>query len=401
MKQNANLYLLGMAASFLGGSAMILTAGIWVKSLTGSSAMAALVSACIYAPAMLGPFAGLLADRVRRRPLLIAVNVTAATAMISLLFVQSADQVWLIYTVMTCYGVALALMDPAEQGLFVAMLSTVERQRVNGLRMSIQEGGKLVAPLAGAGLFALLGGGPVAALTASTFVIAAVVIARLQVSEPPPSPGGGGLLAELAGGFRHLNAQRELRIVALAASVAMFGSGFLVAAQFSMVDALGRPPSFLGVVSGLVGAGSIVSSLVSARLIRRYGESRLLLLGLINGTVGYLLVAVGSIATVLPGAFVLGFALPWSVIAVVNLGQRLTPVHVQGRVASALGLMLFAPQPLALLGGASAMNVVSDYATVYAVVAAVGAATATWVAFARRARVHPTSAKKVLDGSLP
>lgn len=101
---------------------MSLAAGIWVKSLTGSSSLAALVSVCIYAPSALSPLAGLLADRVPRKPLLITVNAVTAAAMLPMLAVRSEDQVWLILVAMTCYGAALALIDPAEQALFVVML---------------------------------------------------------------------------------------------------------------------------------------------------------------------------------------------------------------------------------------------------------------------------------------
>ena len=364
-RRNANLYLVGMTASFLGGSALVLAAGIWVKSLTGSSSLAALVSVCIYAPSLLAPVAGLLADRVRRKPLLVVVNAATAGVLLLLLAVRSEDQTALIYAVMLCYGAALALIDPAEQGLFVVMLSTDERRRLNGLRMSLQEGGKLVAPLAGAGLFALYGGGAVAAVTSAAFAVAAASIWRLRVTEPAERPPRRGWLDELAGGFRHLLRQRELRVAAAAAAAAMFVSGFLVAAQFSLVDGLDRPPSFLGVITGLLGAGSIVASLASSRVIRATSELRLLMLGLANGTAGYLLVATELLPVVLVGSFVLGFALPWTVVAVINLSQRLTPVDLQGRVAAALGMLLFAPQPLAQLGGASLVATVPDYRVVY------------------------------------
>src|SRR5579862_4272014 len=67
---NARWYFAGLAGSLLGNSAMSLVAGIWVKSLTGSSSQAGLVSACIYAGTMSAPVAGLVADRLPRRRIL-------------------------------------------------------------------------------------------------------------------------------------------------------------------------------------------------------------------------------------------------------------------------------------------------------------------------------------------
>ena len=57
---------------------MSVVAGIWVKSLTGSSALAGLVSASVYLPSLFGPIGGLIADRVPRRRLLIGLNIASS-----------------------------------------------------------------------------------------------------------------------------------------------------------------------------------------------------------------------------------------------------------------------------------------------------------------------------------
>src|SRR6201992_570018 len=158
-RRNARWYLTGLAASLLGDNAMSLVAGIWVKSLTGSSAAAGLVSACLYAPSLFGPAAGLLADRVSRRRLLIGLNTASAAIVLTLLAVRSAAQVWLIFAVMVWYGIQLVTSDPAENALFAEMLPLDLRQRLNGWGLRPPEtrrpGG---APVRG-GLVAALGGG--------------------------------------------------------------------------------------------------------------------------------------------------------------------------------------------------------------------------------------------------
>lgn len=92
-ERDVRLYLVGLAASLVGTSAMTLVAGIWVKTLTGSDSAAALVSACVFAPALLAPLAGLLADRFARRQLLLVVNASAAVGLLPLLLVRSEAQV--------------------------------------------------------------------------------------------------------------------------------------------------------------------------------------------------------------------------------------------------------------------------------------------------------------------
>jgi len=156
---------------------MSLVAGIWVKSLTGSSAQAGLVSACVYAPSLLGPVGGLIADRVPRRRLLLRLNAASAVIMLPLLAVQSPAEIWIIFGVMTWYGFEIILSGPAEDALFAEMLPLPLRQRVNGWRLGLQETGRLAASLFGAGLFTLLGGGSVAVFDSATFVVAAVMTA--------------------------------------------------------------------------------------------------------------------------------------------------------------------------------------------------------------------------------
>ena len=65
---------------------------------------------------------------------------------------------WWIYAVMVGHGTVLMLTVPAETALFSRIVPAAARGGVNGLRLTIQEGSKLLAPLAGAGLFARGGG---------------------------------------------------------------------------------------------------------------------------------------------------------------------------------------------------------------------------------------------------
>jgi MFS family permease len=382
-RRNARIYLVGLGVSLVGNSAMSLVAGIWVKSLTGSSSAAAVVSVCVYAPSLLGPLAGMLADRVRRRPMLVVLNLGSGAAVLPLLLVHSASQVWLIDAVMLGYGLSAVLNGPAESALFTAMLPDHLRRRTNGVRLALQEGGKLVAPLLGAGLYVLLGGGVVAAVDAATFVIAAVALTRLRITEPPPTKETRHWRAELVAGFAHIRRLPEMRSVVIAGAVAMAVSGVASPAVYSLVDGLHRSPSFLGVLTSLLGAGSIIASLTSGPMIRRVGERRLAILGLLNGTLGDVLRAFGTLPTALASSFVFGFALPWTFVAVINLTQRGTPSALQGRVSAAVTLALFAPQPLAQAVGAVVIDR-AGYRIIYLVTAAVTIATAAWLAIRPR-----------------
>jgi MFS family permease len=266
--------------------------------------------------------------------------------------VRSAAEIWIIFVVMTWYGIVLMVSSPAESALFTEMLPLEIRRRVNGWQLGMQESGRLVAPLAGAGLFALAGGGVVAVADAVTFAVAAVMTARLRLRPREPAPRAPShWRADLLAGFAHIRQTPELRRVLVAGTGVMSMSAVLVAAQYSLVQAVGEPPAFLGVFSACLGGGSVVASLVSSRVLRRTGEEWLAIFGMIDFAAGSALRATGILALALAGTVVMGFALPWVFLAVLNLAQRLTPLPLQGRVSAAVSLAFFAPQaPLQALG---------------------------------------------------
>jgi MFS family permease len=387
-RSNARWYFGGLAASLLGNSAMSLVAGVWVKALTGSSSQAGLVSACMYAGTMGAPVAGLVADRVPRRRLLFWLNLLSAATIAPLLVISSPSDVWIMFAVMCAYGIEATLMDPAEDALFAQMFTAGFRQRINGYRLTIQETGRLAAPLLGAGLFVLIGGGAVAALDAVTFVFAALVITRLHLDDAPPSTTPERLGPALLAGVRHILATPSIRAIAIAATALMALSGVGVAAQYSLVHGIGQHPSFLGVISAVLAAGSIIASLSASRVIDRVGERSLAVIGLLNFTAGNLLRANHWLPTALIGTFVLGFALPYAFLATLNVAQRMTTNELQGRVSAALIFALFGPQALTQAIGA-VLIAHATYVEIYIASAAVSLGIATWLARQTSHTTHP------------
>jgi MFS family permease len=396
-RRNGRLYLTGLAVSVIGNNAMSLAAGIWVKSVTGSSSEAALVSVCVYAPSLAGPLAGVVADRVRRRRFLVWLNLVSAALVLPPLAIRGPGSIWIIFAVMTWYGIHLTLSDPAENALFAVMLSRKLRQELNGWSLGFQEAGRLVSPLFGAGLFALVGGGTVSVFDAITFVIAAVMLSRIRLREARPVPQERHFRADLLAGFGHIRRIPELRRLLVAASVVMSLSGVLVAAQYSLVQGVGEPPSFLGVFSAALGAGSIAASMVSGRLLRAAGERRLAVLGMANFALGNAMRATGWLPLAIAGSVVLGFALPWLFLALLNLAQRCTPPDLQGRVSAAVSLAFFGPQaPLQALGALAIRF--ATYRQLYLAGAAVAAATAIVFTATGRRLPHDAGPPRSADG---
>jgi MFS family permease len=186
-------------------------------------------------------------------------------------------------------------------------------------------------------------------------------------------------------GYTHIRRTPALARMLGAGAVVMALSGVLVAAQYSLVQGIGEPPAFLGVFSACLGGGSIVASLVSSRVLRRVGEGWLAVFGMADFAAGSALRAAGALGWAIAGTVVLGFALPWVFLAVINLAQRATPTELQGRVSAAVTLAMFGPQaPMQALG-----SLAIRYATfrqLYAGSAIAAVACAGYLA--RRARGH-------------
>ncbi|GAA3340388.1 MFS transporter [Amorphoplanes nipponensis] len=293
-----------------------------------------------------------------RRPLLIATNLVLAAVLLSLLTVHSPARTWLIFAVALAYGISYVLLDAGESALLPAALPANGLGDVNGWRSSAQEGMKLVAPLAGAGLYAWHGGPAVAVLSAAMPVVVAVLYAALRLTAPPATGPGARPGRSLRAGLAALAGERVLRVTVWLAALSIAVSGFATAAQYEVVTGeLGLAATFLGVLLSAQGAGSIAGGLVVGRLLAGPG-------GPAVGVIGTALFAAGLVARCLPwwpalvaGAVIGGVGLPWTLVAAVTAVQTRTPPELLGRVAATANTVMFAPTALAIPLGAAAVHV--------------------------------------------
>ena len=370
-RRDARLLLAGQTLSLLGDRAMYLALGVWVKSLTGSSALAGLVFFVFALPYLGAPLGGLLVDRVRRRPLMIWTDLAIGSILLLLLLVHDRGQLWLLYLVTACYGASGVVFGSARSALLTVMLEDELLPDANAALQTISEGMRLVAPLAGAGLYAALGGGAVAALDAATFGASAFCLALLTVDEPEPAPREHHWRVELAAGARHVAQTPVLRRIVFTTAAAVFVIGFAETLIFAVVDlGLHRPPSFLGVLIACQGVGAIAGGLTAAPLLRRIGDARLVGLGIALFALGDLGFLAHSLAVVVAGIAVAGAGLPWAVVGFITAVQRRSPAHLQGRVAAAADMFLSLPQTISIALGA-ALSTLIDYRIVVVVMAVV------------------------------
>ncbi|HEX3488734.1 MAG TPA: MFS transporter [Streptosporangiaceae bacterium] len=390
--RNARIYLLGDVVSTLGDSALWLAMAIWIKELTGSSAAAGLVMFFFTAGSLCSPLGGVLADRFRRRPILIWANLAAAAVVLLISLVHDRGQIWLVYLVMLAYGMIGSAIAPAQTALLPALVPADLLAEANGAQQTLNEGLRIITPLAGAGLLVLLGGPAVAVIDAVTFGVAVLSLIALRVDEPRPARAAGPRpRGELTAGFRFLRDEPVLRAITIALALALLVIGFTESAIFSVVTVgLHDKAAFVGVLSTIQGVGAVAGGLSAARLLKRLSEVRLTALGLACGAGGVLLLTLPSLAAVIVGLVLAGFASPWILVAAVTAIQRRTPAAVLGRVSGAFGL-LSVPQVVSVGLGAALIAVLS-YRVLLLTVAVVVAAAATFLMTQSAAR--PQAARR-------
>jgi MFS family permease len=376
--RDARLLIAGQTLSAFGDWAMFIVLAIWMKALTGSSARAGLVFLVLGLGAFAAPLGGLLADRVRRRPLMIACDCVLGASVLLLLLVHDRGDAWLIYLVALLYGAVGMVFYPAQTALLRVMLPEELLGDANGALSTMRQGLRIVAPLAGAGLYAAFGGGWVAVLDAATFGGSAFLMSRMRVAEDRPEPPEHHFLREVTAGVEHVWRTLPLRQITAGTTVALLVTGFTETLIFSVIQHLGHKPSFFGVLATLQGVGSIAGGLTAAAVLRRFGDVRAVGIGIgLFGLCGILL-AVPSLAVVTVGFVVAGLGVVWAIVAFNTSIQTRTPLTIQGRVDAACEVSLSIAQT-ASIGTGAALSTLVDYRILLVAMAAVVSASALYL----------------------
>ncbi|MGV9951792.1 MFS transporter [Streptomyces cellulosae] len=396
--RTAGRCLTAVVVSGFGTSALWLASGVWVKDLTGSDGLAALCMLAMWLPTLAGPVLGTLADRHRRRPLLVTLSLCMAALLLTLCAVDAPSELWLLYAVLFVYGAAGTVHDAAESALVAGAVDRSLLGDFNGLRMTADEGMKLLAPLAGAGLYTAYGGPGVAVLDAASFLAAALVYVSLRVREERPEPAREGGRSATAEGVRHLWGDPALRPLVLAGGVTMLCAGVSGALTYAVVEDLGHSPAYAGVLYAVQGAGSVTVGLLSGPGLRRLGARRFAGYGIGLLAVAVALRAVPYDPVAWACAAAIGVGLPAALIAVLTEVQRRTPGPLLGRVTATANALVFAPNVIGLAAGAGLVELIGHRTQLTGLGAALGV-TAAVLLGQRPASAGRTEARSASDAS--
>jgi MFS family permease len=377
----------GLTTSMFGDSVMLLVLSMWVKTITGSNAQAGLTFFFLAIPAFFAPLMGIGIDRVRRKPLLVWGHVVSALMVLPLVLVHGAGQVWIIWIVAACYGVSFIVLPAALNGLLKELMPEEMLVDANASLQTTKESFRLFGPLVGALLFTWLGGWAVALLDAASFVAAAAVISMLTLTEEPPDVEESHLWTQMTAGIRHLVGDRVLKHVLIGFAVCMLVLGFTESAIYALLDAFGKPATYVSVIVSVQGVGAVAGGLSSSAIVKRLGEVATCVVGLLLLAGGILVMAgTHSFMVVCVTAAVFGAALPMIVVALMTLIQRRTPQAVMGRVSAAIEVAFATPQAVSLALG-SLLVVLLSYQQIFVIMAVVTVLGAVYIVALLRSQI--------------
>ena len=354
------LLFAGHVTSLFGDRALFVVLGIWALELTGSTGAGGIAFGFLAVAGFLAPLAGVIADRFPRRHVLIGNDLVTAVMVLALLFINDSGDVWIIYAVALAYGFSQQVGAAARSGLVAGMLPDELLPQANGLLESARSGIRIAAPVAGAGLYVLSGGGLVAVVDAATFVLSA---AALTLVRAPDIARANGPRAHRRArcGVPPLLQTPVLRAILPAVVFGAGGVGLAEVIPFAVVhDGLHRRGAFLGVLGAFHGAGAIAGGLGAGKAIDRVGEVRSLALALALGAGGMASYALGTVAGALLASLLFGCCLAGVIVRWTTLIQRRTPGELLGRAAAA-GEALASIPYVGAIGLGSALVTMVDY----------------------------------------
>ncbi|MFD5509661.1 MFS transporter [Streptomyces sp. NPDC127051] len=224
----------------------------------------------------IAPVVGAIADRIPRRTLMAAMDLTRAGVAVALPFVT---EVWQIYVLIFLLQAASAAFTPTFQATIPEVLHA-ERDYTQALSMSrlAYDLESLFSPALAASLLTLVSYNWLFIGTSFGFVASAVLVVATVLPKPAPIERTGGAYAKAAFGIRLFWATPRLRaLLALDLAVAAAGAIVFVNTVVMVRDHFERTASAVSLALGAYGAGSMITALLLPRLLRRSGDRAVML----------------------------------------------------------------------------------------------------------------------------
>ncbi|MGI8664461.1 MAG: MFS transporter [Jatrophihabitans sp.] len=282
--------ILAGVISLTGDWALRVGLAYYVYLITGSTVASGLmVAASILPQLMLGSIAGVFVDRWDRRRTMVTVSILLGAALLPLLAVQSAADVWIVYLVAFVEGILTQFFLPAEAAVIPSLVDEADLITANAVNSQTRDTARLVGSAIGGILASTAGVTGLTFLDAGSFLTAAILLLLIGNRVPARLPATGPLadqhlLRQLAAdwqaGITTARRSRILRSLLGFALLTGLGEG-VVSTLFApfVRSVLHGTAADYGVILSAQAAGGIAGGLVAAAIAHRFRPEAVFLAG--------------------------------------------------------------------------------------------------------------------------
>ena len=377
-KKKVAVFLVGQTITTF-GSLLVQYALLWHLTLTTKSGVVLALAAVFgFLPqAVVSIFAGVWADRVNRKVMIILSDsmIALATLVLALLMLSGVDDLWLIFLVMAVRSVGAGIQMPAISALIPQIVPTDKLMRVNGINSSVQSSLLIIGPVAAAGIYSTLSLAAILFVDVVTAVIGLSLLATIAVptlsraaSDEKPS-----YFTDLKEGLRYIFSNDLVRWVMVIYSIVFL----LVVAPSNLsplmlVRTFGDDVWLLTILELSFGIGMVAGGALMAIFGSKADR-----LGMMVGTsilFGVLAVVMGFTTNLIlfyTLFFLIGIAVPAFSTSSMTLLQETVEPERQGRVFGFVGIVMAVAMPI----GMAVLGPLADIVSVEILLIATGAIT--------------------------
>ena len=297
--RNYRIYLVGQSIS-LCGTWMQTVAQAWlVLKITGSGTALGFVVALQFLPVLvLGPWGGVLADRMPKRRLLLITQVAFGllALLLGILTATNVVTLWMVYAVALCFGCVTALDNPARQTFVLEMVGREHLANAVTLNTVNINMARVIGPALAGLIIAVIGIALCFLLNAVSYIAVIIALLMMNKSELRPAPPQARAKGQLRDGFRYVWSTPKLRTpLVMMAIVGTLAYEFQVILPLVAKYTFGGDAATYGIMTGAMGVGAVVGGLFTASR-QRTGDGPLIQATLVFGA----LILVAAIMPSLP-----------------------------------------------------------------------------------------------------
>lgn len=354
--RNFQLFFAGQFIS-LTGTWMQSVAQSWlVYRLTGSVVLLGMIGFAGQIPVFLiAPFGGAVADRFDRRKILVVTQSCAMLTafVLAILTLTGNIQVWHLFVLALCFGLANAFDIPTRQAFVSDMVAREDLLNAIALNSSMFNGARIIGPAIAGILVAWVGEGWCFFGNAVSYIAVITGILLMKIT-PTIRERKGSTLSNIAEGFSFVAGNAPIRgLLLLLGLVSLMGMPYAVLMPIFADKILGGGSDTLGYLMGASGIGALAAALILASRKQVFGLGRWV--AITSGTFGLSLILFSFSTNFWLSLLILvpvGFSMMTQMSSSNTLIQSMVPDELRGRVMSVYSMMFMGMAPLgALLAG--------------------------------------------------